>query len=243
MLILGITGSMYKKPYIDVVNEDSPIGFWMFDETSGTTADDRSANSNDMTIRNGVVLNDPTGLAGIPKAFDFDGTNDVCDTALAATFNIAPNSNWSYEMWVRTTSTTSFASPGVWKGLSDQETAAFYCNVAASGRVGVRFMNSTNTGLVLLETASGSFNDGNWHHLVATGASAGNVLLYVDAVQVASSSAGRSSQSTNRQITAGANATADTSFADYIDADIAAVAVYNTALNSTRITAHYNAGI
>ena len=104
-------------------------------------------------------------------------------------------------------------------------------------------MNSTNTGLVLLETASGSFNDGNWHHLVATGASAGNVLLYVDAVQVASSNAGRSAQSTNRQITAGANGTADTTFADYIDADIAAVAVYNTALNSTRITAHYNAGI
>lgn len=243
MLILGITGKKFKKSYIDTVNEDSPIGFWMFDETSGTSADDLTANNNNMTIRNTPILGDSTGLTGITKCFDFDGVNEVCDTAYAATFNVAPSSNWSYEMWVKTTATGSYASPGVWKGDSDQETAAFYMNVSANGRVGVRFMNSSNSGLVLVETTSGSFNDGNWHYLAATGASAGNVKLYVDAVEVASSSTGRSSQSTNRQITAAANGTGDTTFANYLDGDIAAVAVYNTTLSSTRITAHYNAGI
>ncbi len=244
MNILGIIASRYKKPYVDVVNEDNPIGFWLFNETSGTSADDLTANNNNMTIRNGPTLGVSTGLGGIPLCFDFDGTNDVCDTAYVSTFGIGPASNLSYEMWVRTTDTGTGVSPGVWKkGEGDLETAAFYININGAGRVGVRFMDSTNANLVLIETTSGTFNDGNWHHLVATSASGGAYKLYVDAVERASSSVSRSTNSDNRQVTAGANGTADTSFANYINGDITAVAVYNTTLSSTRITAHYNAGL
>jgi hypothetical protein len=245
MTLLGIiASSVLKENYADVILADNPIGFWLFDETTGTSADDLTANNNNMTIRNSPTLGVSTGLGGIPKCFDFDGTNDVCDTAYVSTFGIGPASNLSYEMWVRTTDAGVGVSPGVWKkGEGDLETAAFYINIAAAGRVGVRFMDSTNANLVLIQTSSGTFNDGNWHHLVATSASGGAYKLYVDAVEVASSSVSRSTNSDNRQITAGANGTADTSFANYINGDITAVAAYNTTLSSTTITAHYNAGL
>lgn len=243
-IIPGIlASSVVSKTYQQTVLDDNPIGFWLFNETSGSTADDLTANNNDMTLRNSPTLNVSTGLSGIPLAFTFNGSNQVADTSMVSTFNIAGSSNWSYELWFKTTTTTSYASPGVWKGNSDIETAAFYFNVGGSGKVGVRTMDAAGTGLILIENSTGTYNDGNWHYLVATSASGGAMTLYVDGVSKASSSAGRYATTANKQITAGANGTADTTFANYFNGSITAVAVYNSTLSTTQIDAHYLKGL
>jgi hypothetical protein len=243
-MILGIlASSVVAKNYQQMILDDNPTGFWLLNETSGSTGDDLTANNNNMTFRNSPTLGVSTGLEGIPKAITFNGTNQVADTSLVATFNTAGSANWSSELWFKTSSSTSSASPGVWKGNSDVETAAFYFNVGGSGKVGVRTMDSAGTGLILIENSTGTYNDGNWHHLCATSASGGAMTLYVDGVSKASSSAARYATPVNKQITAGANGTADTSFANYFDGSIAAVAVYNSTLTSTQVNEHYQEGL
>jgi hypothetical protein len=243
--MLGIMASSrpFAKDYQGVVLADNPIGFWMLNETSGSTGDDLTANNNNMTFRNSPTLNVSTGLSGVTKAITFNGTDQVADTAIVATFNTNANSAWSSELWFKTTSTTSFASPGVWKGTGDVETAAFFFNVGGSGKVGVRAMDSAGSGFILIENATGTYNDGNWHYLCATSVSTGNMTLYVDGVSVASTSTARYGTNQNKQITAGANATAETSFANYFNGSLAAVAVYSTTLSGTQITKHYTEGL
>jgi len=242
--MLGIMASSRPaaKDYQALVLGDNPIGFWMLNETSGSTGDDLTAGNNNMTFQNSPTLNVSTGLSGVTKAITFNGSNQVADTAIVSTFQTNANSAWSSELWFNTTSTTSFASPGVWKGTGDVETAAFYFNVGGSGKVGVRAMDSGG-GLILIENATGTYNDGNWHYLCATSVSAGNMTLYVDGVSKASTSTARYGINQNKQITAGANGTAESSFANYFAGSLAAVAVYSTTLSGAEIIEHYNEGL
>ena len=240
----GLIGFSPKaKNYQAVVLADNPTGFWMFNETSGSTGTDLTANGNNMTFRNSPTLNVSTGLSGITKAITFNGTNQVADTAIVATFNTAPSANWSCEVWFKTTSTTSFASAGTWKGAGDTEVCAFYLNATASGKVAVRVMDAAGTGFITIENSTGTYNDNNWHYACATSTSGGAVVLYIDGVNKASSSAGRFATSANRDITAAANSQGETSFANYLAGSLAARAVYSTTLSSTQVTAHYNEGI
>ena len=243
--MLGIMASSRPatKDYQGVVLADNPIGFWMLNETSGSTGNDLTANNNDMTFRNSPTLNVSTGLSGVTKAITFNGTNQVADTAIVSTFQTNANSAWSSELWFKTTGTTAYESPGVWKGTGDVETCAFFFNVGGSGKVGVRAMASGGAGFVLIENATGTYNDGNWHYLCATSVSTGAMTLYIDGVNKASTSTARYGTNQNKQITAGANGTDETSFANYFPGSLAAVAVYSTTLNSTQITAHYNEGL
>lgn len=52
----------------------SEVAWWKLDETSGSIASDSSSNRLDMTVQNGVVLNQP-GQVG--TAFSFDGVDDM----------------------------------------------------------------------------------------------------------------------------------------------------------------------
>lgn len=84
----------------------SPAGLWMFDETSGTTANDSSGNGKHLTLTNGPVLS-----AGGPlgRFCDFDGINDYATGA-----GISFTGEWSAVAIVRVDTQADAQIVGNW---------------------------------------------------------------------------------------------------------------------------------
>lgn len=231
--ITGLTG-VGGLSYSQTVLADNPIGFWLMDQTSGTTLNDTSGNANNATTYNSPTLNQ-SGTGGISKSVLFNGTTQYAQTGTVSTFNIAPSANWSVEAWAKTTSSSAYISI-MYVGGSGANTSdtlgqlGFSSGKANGGSI-------TNTPGFLNITSSASFNDGNWHHFVMTAASSGALTLYVDGSNVASSSTARRATGNNSFVVIGGQVSQY-----YFPGNVTAVAIYNTTLSSTRVTAHYNAG-
>lgn len=225
--------------YRTTVLNDSPTGFWLLNETSGTTATDLTANANNLTYRNTPTLNVSTGLAGIPVGITTDGVNeDVKSANEVATFNTNVNSNWSVEVWFKTSSSTANLNMCTMRssdGASGNVLFSMTMNYTSAGTFLLYTLDSAGNGLLL--THSGGYNDNVWHQAIITAASGGALTVYIDGVNRASSSTTRYNLSTNRTLYVGSNAGAS-----YWNGSLTACSVYNTTLSSTRVTAHYNAG-
>jgi len=76
------------------VNETGLVGYWNFDEGSGSTAYDSSGNSN-----HGTLINGPAWISGRDGgALSFDGINDCVD--IAATTSLHNFSQMTIEAWI-----------------------------------------------------------------------------------------------------------------------------------------------
>ena len=239
--ILGIVASSNAPRYAPTVLADNPIGFWLLNETSGTTGDDLTANNNDLTFYNSPTLNVATGLGGIPVGITFDGTNDRLNTSTVATFNRAASTNWSIEMWVKTNSATG-AVFMTWRdstGSNAGVTAALSINLNALGNIGLYTVDSAGNGLAISHT--NSYNDNAWHQVVISATSGGALRLYIDGVDRANTTTSRFTTGSNREILVAANNNGGT-YQDFYAGTATAVSVYDTALSAAQVLAHYNAG-
>ena len=71
------------------------IGWWAFDETSGTTAYDSSGNSQHASLKNGAGRHSNGVMGG---ALSLDGSNDYVLTPLDGPHNM----NLSWSLWIKT---------------------------------------------------------------------------------------------------------------------------------------------
>jgi hypothetical protein len=229
-----------NKNYSAQVLSDSPVGFWMLDETTGTTADDLTTNNNNLTYQNSPTLGVSTGLYGITKAITLNGTNQRAVSATdLATFNINPSGNWSMEVWINFT-TTTFSTPYIIRGsnaLSDTILGAITINNGVTGRIQAQALDSAGAAFVVLNSDL-SWNDGRWHYVVVTAVSGGAMTLYVDGISRASSTTARFSNTANKTIYVGSNVSSQ-----YYTGSIAAPAVYSTALSPTQVIIHQAEGV
>jgi hypothetical protein len=244
-MIGNILAGVYHFPilnYSQTVLTDNPIGFWLLDETSGTTGDDLTANNNDLTFYNSPTLNVSTGLTGITKAITFDGSNDYLQTATVSTFNVAPNGNFSVEMWIKY-STSAFLIPLSWRDNTNA-VSNLVCNIAvnnsATGSIDAYFGNSSG-GLTVISHTN-SYNNNAWHQVVLTATSGGAFRLYIDGVDRANTTTARGTGTNNKSIMVAANNNSGSPNLHYAGTGTA-VSVYNTVLTATQITNHYNKGI
>jgi hypothetical protein len=231
-----------SKSYASVVLADNPIGFWLLNETTGTTGDDLTANNNDLTFYNSPTLGVSTGLAGIPTAITFDGTNDRLQTATVSTFNIAASGNWSEEIWIKT-NTAALGVPLTWRdstGTNNGIQGIFALNNGTSGLV--QYISSDSAGNSLILSAAGVYNDNAWHQLVISATSGGALKLYIDGVEKASSTTSRNTNTSNRFIIVAANDFGGANYAQFYTGTATAVSVYNTPLSAAQVLSHYNAG-
>jgi len=91
----------YARTAEDVQNDfnsvaKNPVGYWRFDEGSGTVAGDSSGNGNTGTLKNGPQWVD--GVIG--KALKFDGTNDYVYVPHSSSLDIVGN-EISVEYWIK----------------------------------------------------------------------------------------------------------------------------------------------
>lgn len=111
-------------------------------------------------------------------ALDLDGVDDrlLLTGGEGSVYDVA-SSNFTLEMWVKTSSTTAqgFFSKRNDSGLDDRYALA----MRAEGTVAAAF----NTGSDVVSGASTvTVNDGNWHHLAMVRTGTYSLLVYIDGV-------------------------------------------------------------
>lgn len=242
---LGISYGPFGGPstYNGVVLGDSPVGFWPLDEVSGTVCNNL-AGAYDLTYRNTPALNQLGPSIKIPRSVLFDGVNEVADGDDSATFTNSSSGNWSLECWINFTSASTSLTPFMVRSTAASGatvTGAIIVNNATAGVISAQAFNAAGSALIQLNSSTG-FNNGEWHYVVATATSGGAFRLFVNNVEVASSSAARNTNSSQRSITVGANRIGVSSHVQFFPGNIACVAYYSTALSAGQIAAHYAAG-
>jgi len=182
--------------YQDEVLADNPVAYYRFEETSGTTAFD-TANSNDGSYVNGVLLNQP-GAPALGKAASFDGIDDYVSTPRTV------STDFTLEAWVKTTApslTGSQAYEGnglLWSdvgGAADDFAMAMLNN-------GLSFFTGNPDVTV---TSAAAINDGAWHHLVATRTQGGSVEIFIDGVSQGTTTTNNNPLNGNPSIMIGGN--------------------------------------
>lgn len=241
----GVTYRQFydTNEYRNEALSDSPVGLWMLDDLSGSTADD-AAGSYDLTYNNSPALNSLGASFNIPYSVEFNGSNQNAKGDNSATYTNSASGNWSIECWIAYTSTSTSLTPLMVRntdGSATGFTGAIIVNNSTVGVISAQTFNAAGTAIIQLNSASG-FNDGKWHHVVATATSGGAFRLYVDGTEVANSASARNTTSTQRSITVGSNRTGVATYSQYFPGYIAGCAYYSTALSATVVTDHYNAG-
>ncbi|SDQ68173.1 PKD domain-containing protein [Quadrisphaera sp. DSM 44207] len=224
--------------YRDAVLADGAESYWRLDEASGTVALDR-AGAGDLTL-------DPSASRGAKGATrDGDAATAFAGSAAVPATTTAPRpgpQTFSVEAWFQTTTTTG----GKIVGFGDSATAASRSHdrqvyLTSSGQL----VFGVYPGAFKTITSPGRYNDGAWHHVVATLGPAGTAL-FVDGAQVAADASVKGAQAftgywrvggdTVNAKWSGAPATA--ALAGTIDD----VAVYPTQLAAARVAEHHRLG-
>jgi PKD repeat protein len=219
--------------YAGAVVADGPVDYWRLGESSGNTLRDVVGNY-DLTRSSGVTLGRPGALTGrTGTAAAFNGTA----TGIAATqTKVSAPRQFSMEAWFSTTSTSGGKLIGFGDsatGLSNGYDRQITMNTA--GKLSFGVYNNTNTSV----SSTAAYNDGKWHHVVATVSGTG-MALFVDGAQVASKTvAGLVAYDGYWKL--GGDRTWDGSN-PYLNATVDDVAVYPAALTAAQVARHYTVG-
>jgi hypothetical protein len=215
--------------YQDEVLADNPVAYYRFEETSGTTAFD-TANSNNGSYVNGVLLNQP-GAPALGQAASFDGIDDYVSTPRTV------STDFTLEAWVKTT------APSLTGSQSYEGNGLLWSDVG--GAADDFAMAMLNNGLSFFTgnpdvtvTSTTAINDGVWHHLVATRTQGGSVEIFIDGVSQGTTTTNNNPLNGNPSIMIGGNVLDGRYFAGLIDE----VAYYPAVLSTARIRAHFRAG-
>ncbi|MDO9379201.1 MAG: PKD domain-containing protein [Nocardioidaceae bacterium] len=220
--------------YGKAVYDAEPDLYWRANESQGTTLTDSSPNASNGTLAGGAALGAQSGigLAGDTSAA-FNGSDGT-----AATNRTYDNpTTYSEELWFNTTTTRG----GKLIGFSSDRTGGSggydrHVYMFDDGRL--RF--GTYTGVLNTIDTNQSYNDGTWHHMVATQSSAG-MRLYVDG-QLAASGDQTGAQNFTGYWRIGGDTTWGGNSSNYFDGRLDEVAVYPTALDAATVQSHFTKG-
>jgi hypothetical protein len=165
---------------LDVMNGQSvlPTAQLLFDETSGTTASDRSGNG-----WNGTLVNSPTWVAGHSgNAVDLNGTNQYVSLPSGV---VSGNDAITIAAWVNLDAVSTWAR--IFDFGSGTNTYMFLTpKNGANSRVRFAIKNNGSSEQIIDGTAA--LPTGGWHHVAVT-LNGSTGILYVDGVQVGSNTA------------------------------------------------------
>jgi hypothetical protein len=249
--------------YPQAVLNSAPVGYWRLGETNGTAVDVASAAGvPQMGAQNGIYSGiapanfsqtglQPGALVGnqIVAGFEinnfatrFAGNNDNGDDVVIISdpgvFNYSTNRAFSLEAWVNGAATQESGAGIISKGFGgggEQYTIDVQNNLF---RFYIRDSAATAT------TTSATFGpNGTWQHVVAVyDQPAGIMRLYVNAALAASATPRATLLSTADPVTIGARKPNNTGgYSLNFDGLVDEVAIYNRALTTNEITAHFNA--
>lgn len=145
------------------------IGYWKFDEGSGTTAYDSSGNR-----KNGTLTNGPAWVDGkYGKALLFDGTNDY--VAIPDLYASSPSS-LTIVAWINSPLTGIGSIPFIHHCRNGE----FFLNNEAQGYVGTGVKLTNGVWYVISAPTTANV----WHHIVGTWIKGDSIKLYIDGTLV-----------------------------------------------------------
>ena len=214
-----------------------PVGYYNFEEGSGTTANDTSGDG--YTGNFGASTAAPAWTIGkYGNGLLFDGSNDYIGIAS----NFGKPNTITTSLWFKTTSTSM-------GGLFGQ--ADTLPTTAPSSHVPMIIMNANGTiraeywtGATAAITSTGAYNDGKWHFVSFTG-NLSTQSLYVDGIFIGSR-AGTIDLSWWTNSTIGTNyivaARGGSNAYYYFNGSIDDVKIYDYARSASQIVSDMNAG-
>ena len=163
----------------------------------------------------------------------FDGSEFV---NCGANANLDLNNAFSISAWVKYTSTSSMVV------LSKRETTKISLLIELGSGKPFTAIRDASSNIAITNTYSGTYNDGNWHHIVATFDRTVNELkLYVDneLKETASTSSVGDIAPTTSDLIIGRRSDTSSSF---FNGSISEANIFDYALSSTQISSLYNSG-
>jgi N-acetylneuraminic acid mutarotase len=202
---------------------DGLVGWWKFDEGSGTVAYDSSGNGHDGNLTNG-----PTWTDGqIGGALSFDGVNDHVRIG-----NVLNNlTDLSFSLWFKPASIPTQSEHGYM--VYKEQTYAL--TLASDGGVHLNFGNGNAWEDSGLNTSVLELN--KWYNVTATRGS-GIMKVFIDINLLANKSYNTSSGSNSSLLVFGAASNETRPFNGLIDD----VRIYDRALSAEEVQALYNLG-
>jgi hypothetical protein len=243
---LAVPGSWPPTPtgYAAVVAADSPLAYYRLGEASGSTMVDTSGNGRTGTY-SGVTL----GASGLLVG-DSDTAVSCSSTTSSTTYASVTGASWmaptnlTVEAWIETTDTAQPSKSILTRW--DQVTTSnceFGLDLGSTTSGAGRVFVNTSSGVYIAQ-GSTALNDGTAHHLVGV-FDGSNLILYVDGTAVATTATAGTlnAPSTTLLVISGICAGPTTVNSNYgFVGTVDEVALYDTALSSTRVAAHYTAG-
>jgi len=217
----GTSAATLQKP----ANNLGLVGYWSFNEGSGTTATDFSGNGNTGTLTNGPTWVD--GKRG--KGLSFDGSDDYVALGSNSIFTFGTN-DFTASGWIYIRSATGIMN--IFNvGSASAGSYSLYWNNGNSKIQSVRYGDTADSGLT-----TQTLSVGQWYHVVAT-RSSGAAKVYINGVLDSGASYSMGS------ITANTGAIGNTWLSITTgNGSIDEVRIYNRALSATEVGALYNAG-
>lgn len=228
--IVSITMPTSVDPYVSAVLDDNASNYWRLN-SSGTTQVDYAGSLNQTntgtTTAAGAVAGD--------SALGFPGTaSGQSGTSSPIT---GPNT-FSAESWFRTSTTSGgkiLGFGGSATGVSSSYDRHVYMDDSGRLTFGVY------PGAVRTIRSPKSYNDNQWHHVVAT-LSSGGMQLYVDGLRVAANTSVTSAEGYSGFWRIGGDnlaAWTDRPSSDFFNGTIDETAIYPAALSAAQIRDHY----
>ena len=218
---------------------DGAAHYWSFDETDGDKAEDFVAQRN-MTIRGGAYKRGGESVLGSGASLAMTSDSNNKSHAATRVASQAPTA-FSMEAWVRTTSTSGGQIMGYGSSEDNQSWS----------RDRMVYMRNDGTLSFMLYpdklttvTTPKSYNDGQWHHIVASMSPTAGATLYVDGNLAAFDGTMTSGQSYSGYWRMGGDSLDGVNGQPSntnIQADIDEAAVYSTPLSARQIAEHYTA--
>ncbi|MFD5691034.1 LamG-like jellyroll fold domain-containing protein [Streptomyces rubiginosohelvolus] len=219
------------------VRSDGASLYWRWDEGTSTFAHDSSGNLNNGFMRNGPAYRQtPAAVAGPSTAIGFNGTDEY---AYSNQLHNQP-ARFTIETWIKTTTTRGGKIVGF--GNMTQQNSTRHDKHIYMRNDG-RLVFGVQSGGARTVATSGAYNDGQWHHVVATQGPLGQGMsLYVDGQLRASNIlvSGNESQPGYWRV-GGDNLSGwpNRPTSNFFEGQIDETAIYPTALSGSTISAHY----
>ncbi|QNE74226.1 hypothetical protein F0344_06045 [Streptomyces finlayi] len=209
--------------------------YWRYDEGVSSFASDTGPGLDNGFLRNGPAYRQtPAAVAGDSTAIGFDGSADY---AYSNERRPAP-ARFSVETWIKTTTTRGGKIIGF--GNRVMQNSSSYDRHVYMRNDG-RLVFGVYSGGARTVTSLGAYNDGNWHHVVATQGT-GGMALYVDGQLRASNWLYTGNESSPGYWRVGGDnlgSWPSRPTSNFFAGQLDETAVYPTALSASQVSAHY----
>jgi hypothetical protein len=218
--------------YEKAVLADSPSVYYRLGDASAPAVPDSGAGGVNATQAGTVTFAQPGAFSGDSNtsvSFPGTATNFLQTASTPGSAYDLGDGAFTLECWFK-----NGATPAATQDLfGKQGTGCYVVRMDATGHL---ILNASGVGNCFVTTAA--FTDTNWHHLVITRVAATQPHIYVDNVDQAGTYTARTFADSTNQFDIGRSGTAN-----YFNGRIQDLALYKSALSSTRVGVHYNAGL